>query len=90
MIRNIKEYPIRIEQGIVQHIYLPTASQVVDIRKTDAGVSLIVLSGLSSDNQLRSFEVCMPNSNIYADKVTYLGSFEEDTLGILYIVEVGN
>jgi hypothetical protein len=90
MLKNINEYSISVDTGVVQQLYLPVSSQIVDVRKTSTGVSLIVLSDLSSDNQLRFFQVCTPNSNIFAKKAIYLGNFEDDCLGILYVLEVIN
>lgn len=90
MIKSIKEYSIKLEPGNIQHLYLPIDAQVVDIRKTDLGINLIVISEVCLENQLRSFQVCLPDSNISAKKVIYLGNYEDDFLGTLYVVEVIN
>lgn len=88
MIRTIKEYPIRIEPSTYQSVYLPTGAQVVGIRKTTVGVNLIVLSGLVDGKELRSFQTVPSASNIFAEKVSYIGTCLDNILGTIHIIEI--
>ena len=83
-----KEYVIDKKSIAVQTTYLPENANIVNVKSSDKGLSLIALvDPIALTTELRTFKICTDDENIYFDTVKYLGSFESD-LGMRHVIEL--
>ena len=86
--KNIDSYVLESCYG-TQTIYLPTSAEIIDVQKSDLGITLFYITDpLELKKDLRTFVICGLRNHLYENNYKYIGFLEDSVKGTLFILEV--